>query len=116
MLILYFALSKKSGPLIKKAALVTLIILALSVIISLLLIFNQPAEVSPGVFVESVPDTPIRSNNTNIVALIVFILLFLFFLGVIILTTLRERREMIKREAAPQIPDEVPRKTYPPRV
>ncbi|MFP3090467.1 hypothetical protein LQZ21_09095 [Treponema sp. TIM-1] len=94
LLILYFALSKKSDPLVKKAALITLILLTLSVIISLVLIFSKPAEETISIAVESTPGTPVKANNTNLPALIIFILLFLLFLGVIIFILLRERREL----------------------
>jgi preprotein translocase subunit SecG len=97
LLILYFALSKKSGPAIRKAALITLIILTLCVIVSLALIFNESAGVTAGIFVESEGDTPVQSGNTNVLALVVFVLLFLLFLGVIIFTTLREYRETVKK-------------------
>ncbi|MDR2758759.1 MAG: hypothetical protein LBB78_05215 [Spirochaetaceae bacterium] len=100
LLILYFALSRKSGPLVKKAALITLIILTLSVVISLLLIFSESSGETLGVPVESSPDTPVKANSTNIPALIIFVLLFLLFLGVIIVTLLRERRETAPRQPA----------------
>ncbi|MDR0688659.1 MAG: hypothetical protein LBG08_00120 [Spirochaetaceae bacterium] len=100
LLILYFALSKKSGFLVKKAALITLMFLTLSVIISLLLVFSEPGG-GAGIPIESLPDTPVKPSNANIPALMVFILLFLIFLGIIIFIFLRERREMIKKKQFP---------------
>jgi cbb3-type cytochrome oxidase subunit 3 len=97
LLILYFALSKKSTSPVKKAALITLGILILSVIISLFLIFSEPGGAVPGT-IESVPNAPVKPNNANIPALIVFIFFFLFFLGIIIFVLLRERRETTKQE------------------
>jgi hypothetical protein len=105
LLILYFVLSKKSGSLVRKVALITLMILTLSVIISLFLIFSEPGGGARGISIESVPDAPIKTNSTNIPALIVFILLFLLFLGIITFTLLRERREMIKQGDTPRLSD-----------
>lgn len=101
-LILYFALSKKSGPLVRKAALITLILLTLSVIISLFFIISGPSETALGLPVESVPDTPVQNNNTNLPALIIFVILFLLFLGIIIFILLRERRALSVLSAGEQ--------------
>ncbi|MDR2363441.1 MAG: hypothetical protein LBD65_03395 [Spirochaetaceae bacterium] len=106
LLILYFAFSKKSGFLVKKAALITLMILTLSVIISLFLVFSASGG-GAGIPIESLPDTPVKPSTANIPALIVFVLLFLIFLGIIIFIFLRERREMIKKEEVPKLSDGV---------
>ncbi|MDR2629326.1 MAG: hypothetical protein LBC60_00225 [Spirochaetaceae bacterium] len=94
LLILYFAFSKKSAPPVKKAALITLFLLTLSVGISLFLIVSEPSAVVPGIPVESSPDIPVKASYVNVPALIVFILFFLLFLGVIIVILLRERRKL----------------------
>jgi ABC-type Fe3+ transport system permease subunit len=97
LLIAYFALSKRSSPLLRKTAIITLILLVLAVVICLLLIVNRPPEEPEAVLPVIVPqEAPAKPPKINWGALIAVIL---FFLGIVLAAILRERRKSLKNNS-----------------
>jgi bacteriorhodopsin len=91
-LIVYFAVSKKSSPPVRKAAVIALIIAGFSLIVSAVLIFSGSAGAAvPGI--EAVPDRPVQAKAVDPWYLAVFVAVFLLFLGFIVFMGQRERRE-----------------------
>ncbi len=95
-MILYFALSKKSSLVVKKAALGALIFILLSIGISIFLIFN-----GPGVTVASgygpLPENPVQTANPGRDLIIVFIVLAVL-LFIIFFLAFRDWRHQKKRK------------------
>jgi predicted tellurium resistance membrane protein TerC len=91
-LIVYFAVSKKSSPTVKRAAVIALIIIGVSMIISAILIFREPAGV-PGPGIDPLPELPVQPKTADPWYLAVFVMSVLLFLGFIIYVGRRERRK-----------------------
>ncbi|GHV91225.1 hypothetical protein AGMMS50268_17280 [Spirochaetia bacterium] len=95
--IIYLALSKKSSPLIRLAALIAIGVIILAVIVCLIIIFAgfEPAAKTgvPADFVFEEPAVP-ANNLFPIIILAVFILVLL---GTVVFLALREQRR-VKQE------------------
>jgi predicted membrane channel-forming protein YqfA (hemolysin III family) len=94
--IAFLALSKKSEKLIKKLALIALIVIGLSIIASaaIVIIFDKPPEEPiefqiPGLMAPQ-PKTPDSSNSMMI---LIFAIVLVLFLGMIIYLSLKEQKK-----------------------
>jgi uncharacterized membrane-anchored protein len=94
-LISYFAISRRSSPLIKRTALAALILIGLSVLTSLFVIFTEPSGKAEAAFGD-IPAEPVSSQPGNIAAAIAFGIFILLFLALIVFLTLRESRRLPK--------------------
>jgi uncharacterized paraquat-inducible protein A len=96
-MISYFAVSKRSGPLIKRAAVIALILLGVSMAVCAGFIFTgSPAY---GVSIDrTLPAAPAGMAKNGYGAIIAFGVFFLLFFGIIFYLTLQERRRTRKAE------------------
>jgi cytochrome bd-type quinol oxidase subunit 1 len=101
VLISYFALSRKSTPLIKRAALIALILVGLAVLASLLVVFGEPVS-KAGPIPAAVSVEPAVPQKSNIGAIVAFAVSLLLFLVLIVFLSLREHRRLPKKEGAPE--------------
>jgi formate hydrogenlyase subunit 3/multisubunit Na+/H+ antiporter MnhD subunit len=102
-LIFYFALSRKSTPLIKRTALIALILVGLSVLASLLVVFGEPMG-KAGPAPAAVPVESVVPQESNIGAIIAFAVSLFVFLALIIFLSAREHRRLLKKEGVPEFP------------
>jgi cytochrome bd-type quinol oxidase subunit 1 len=102
-LISYFALSRRSSPLIKRTALAALILIGLSILTSLFVIFRELSGKAVAVF-EDIPAEPASPQSGNISAAVIFGIFILLFLAMIVFLTLRESRRFPKQEEKPKFP------------
>ncbi|MCL2601203.1 MAG: hypothetical protein FWD91_00155 [Treponema sp.] len=92
--IIYFAFSRKSSRLLKRAAFAALALIALALVVCGIVLIVGPGEVAvqipvPG-FQEPVEPEPEKRLSTE---LLIFLLVFLFILGLIIFLVLRGQRK-----------------------
>jgi formate hydrogenlyase subunit 3/multisubunit Na+/H+ antiporter MnhD subunit len=93
VIITWLALSKESAPPVRRAATAALVLIALSVIMSLVLIVNKPAAII-GPFIADPGSIPVEPEAEGSFSIIVFAILLLAFLALIIFLALRrEQRE-----------------------
>ncbi|MHB9291544.1 hypothetical protein Holit_00622 [Hollandina sp. SP2] len=92
ILIVYFALSKRSSLLIKRTAVIALILIGLAVAVSLYLIFSEPAvTLSPGLPTEIPPDKPVPVKGVTSTPILVGAILLLLFITLIVYISLRDQ-------------------------
>jgi hypothetical protein len=111
ILISYFAFSRNSSFLIKRTALIALIIIGLSIVVCLLVVFSEPSA-KPGMPPIEIPVEYVVPQDAKNVGIIIGIFLLLF-LGLIIFLALREQGRLPKKREAPgfsgeDIPDDNP--------
>ncbi|MDR3138287.1 MAG: hypothetical protein LBT95_01300 [Treponema sp.] len=112
ILISYFAFSRHSSFFIKRTALIALILIGLSIGVSLLLVFSEPAG-KPGTPSIDIPVEPVVLQDNKNTGIIVGIFLLLF-VGLIIFLALREQGKFPKKGEArfPGEEGEMPDSTY----
>ncbi|MDR1325922.1 MAG: hypothetical protein LBK00_07805 [Treponema sp.] len=97
LLIIYFALSKNSNRQIKNTAIIALIIVALSLLVSVVIyaLFSQPATVISKEPVEDplIVDPPERIGEDQIVLALIIAGVFILFLLIIVYHALKERKQ-----------------------
>jgi hypothetical protein len=91
LLLLYFAFSKKSGPRVKKAALIALLLALVTLGVSAVLVFMGPL-VRTGPARDAVPDIPAPSAGADLRLLIIMGIFLLLFLGLVIVLAIRDQR------------------------
>ncbi|MDR2019371.1 MAG: hypothetical protein LBQ14_01240 [Treponema sp.] len=96
-MISYFAVSKRSGPHIKRAAVIALIFLGLSMAVCAGLVFVGPS-VHIGSITRDLPAAPVAAAKAGYGAIIAFGTFFILFFGVIFYLTLQERRKTRRTE------------------
>jgi formate-dependent nitrite reductase membrane component NrfD len=90
--IFYFIVSKKSSPLIRRAAVIAFILAVLTILICSIFILSRPAAVA-GPYYSPDSDEPVTPAPPLNLALIIGILLvFLFFTVLIVVAARREKR------------------------
>jgi amino acid transporter len=98
-LIVYFAVSKQSGLLIRWAAIIALILIGLSVVVCLFILFSEPnAVVVEGPNIDFTPDReviPVKKSNP--LPMLVFAGILLLFIALVVYLGLREQHR--KNEA-----------------
>jgi hypothetical protein len=96
-MISYFAVSKHSGPRIRRAAVIALILLGVSMAVCAGLVFVGPS-FRTGSLSRDLPIAPVKTIRTGYGAIITFGIFFLLFFGVVYYLTLQERRRARKAE------------------
>jgi preprotein translocase subunit YajC len=96
-LISYFAISKRSSPSIRRAAVIALILLGVSMAVCAGLIFVGPS-VGAGTVSRELPAAPVAAAGADYSAVIVFVIFFILFFGVIFYLTRQEQRRTHKAE------------------
>jgi hypothetical protein len=96
-MISYFAVSKRSGPRIRRTAVIVLILLGVSMAVCAGLIFVG-SPVHTGSLDRDLPVAPVEAVQADYGAVIVFGIFFLFFFGVIFYLIFQERRRVRKAE------------------
>jgi hypothetical protein len=91
LLLLYFAFSKKSGPRVKKAALIALILVLITLGVSAVLLFIGPV-VRTRTVRDVAPGIPPTSAGTDLQLLIIMGIFLLLFLSLIIVLAIRDQR------------------------
>jgi hypothetical protein len=81
-MIVYFLISKKSSPLVKRAALIALILLILSLALSALFIVNGSGTVS-GPLGGAIPEEPAAAAVTDPRMILIIAVIILFFIALI---------------------------------
>ncbi|MDR3172384.1 MAG: hypothetical protein LBU17_12325 [Treponema sp.] len=92
VLIVYFALSRKSSPLLRRVALIVLIIIGFSIILSLCIILSEPAASPRPVIADLPPDKPVQPQQNNLLFLVVFSIFFLLFIAIVAYISIRDQR------------------------
>jgi Na+-driven multidrug efflux pump len=94
LLIVYFALSKKSSHGVKNAAIVALIIVALSVLVSVVIvfIFGQPIAVVGSEPVREIIEEEVKVVEDNFLTMLIVAVFFLLLLIVIVYFALKEQK------------------------
>jgi hypothetical protein len=93
ILISYCAISKRSSPSLKRTALVVLIILGLTVIVSLILIVSGPVvELGPATAV--IEEEFIEVQQEGSFTILVLLIFFVLFLAVVVGLSIREQRKV----------------------
>jgi cytochrome bd-type quinol oxidase subunit 1 len=94
LLIIYFALSKKSSRGVKNVAIVALIIVALSVLVSVVImfIFRQPVAVIGNEPIREVIEEEVMVVKDNSFMMLIVAVFFLLLLGVIVYFALKEQK------------------------
>ena len=93
--IIYLAISRKSSPVVRIAALVALALMIIAVIVCLLILFGvietaaSKAPVLPDAPVDSVPVKP-----TNFVALIMLVVFLVIMFVLVLILSMRERHQI----------------------
>jgi cytochrome bd-type quinol oxidase subunit 1 len=103
-LIAYFALSKKSSPAIRWAAIIALILIGLSVAVCLVILFSGPTEAG-GTAVVTIAAPPVKEaapSDDSSFSITIFVAIFLLFLVAVIFFSLREQRRQGQRRPPPQ--------------
>ncbi|MDR2798580.1 MAG: hypothetical protein LBB80_09560 [Treponema sp.] len=93
ILIVYFALSKRSSLLVKRAAVIALILVGIAVVVSLYLIFSEPAvTLTPRPPTEIPPEKPVPVKVVKSIPILVVAILFLLFIALTVYISLRDQR------------------------
>jgi membrane associated rhomboid family serine protease len=103
-LICYFALSRKSTPLIKRTALIALGVVGLAVLASLFVVFGEPFS-KAGPIPAAVSSEAAAPQKSNIGAIVAFAVSLLLFLVLTVFLSAREHRRLPKKEEAPEFPN-----------
>jgi hypothetical protein len=98
LLLLYFALSKKSGPGVKKAALIALILALITLGVSGILLFIGPLG-RTGIGRDTEPGIPPAPAGADLRLLIIMGIFLLLFLGLIIVLAIRDQRRSAGRRS-----------------
>ncbi|MDR2486258.1 MAG: hypothetical protein LBD55_12820 [Treponema sp.] len=110
VLIVYFAVSKKSNLLIRWSAIMALIIIGISMIVCLFIIFGEPAAVvvkGPAIKIISEEEEVTPVAGGNFIPLLVFGIILLLFIAVIIYLALQEQyRHKKKKEGSKNTGDQ----------
>ena len=104
VLIVYFAVSKKSNLLIRWSAIMALIIIGISMIVCLFIIFGEPAAVvvkGPTIKIISEEEV-IPVAEGDFIPLLVFGIILILFIAVIIYLALREQYRHKKKKEDPK--------------
>jgi uncharacterized BrkB/YihY/UPF0761 family membrane protein len=107
--IVYFFRSKKSGPLVKRAALAALILLVLSLGVSAFFIVSGPAA-APVAVTGDIPVEPAESATADFRVLITITLVVVFFIALIACLAWRDARSAPKNASEPGNGHSAPRK------
>ncbi|MDR2404330.1 MAG: hypothetical protein LBD78_09920 [Spirochaetaceae bacterium] len=91
LLLLYFAFSKKSGPGVKKAALIALSLALITLGVSAVLLFIGPMA-RTGTVRDVTPGLPAAPAGTDFRLLIIMGIFLLLFLSLIIVLAIRDQR------------------------
>jgi amino acid transporter len=96
--IVFFAISKKTEPRLRLAAICALGVIALAVVVCLILVFagsgSIPVEPEPGDFLN---DSPKPKGGTLPWGIIIFTIILLGFLGLVIYLALKEQKQQKKK-------------------
>ncbi|MDR0562435.1 MAG: hypothetical protein LBG73_07070 [Spirochaetaceae bacterium] len=92
-LIVYFAVSKKSGLLVRWAAIMALILIGLSVVVCLFILFAEPGVVAvEGPNIDFIPDREvIPVKKADPLPLLIFAAIMLLFIAFVVYHALREQ-------------------------
>jgi amino acid transporter len=98
--IVFFAVSKKTEPRLRLAAIIALGAITLAVMVCLILVFvgssSIPVESQPGDFLED--SSPREKGGGLPWVLIIFTIILLGFLGVVIYLALKEQKQQKKKK------------------
>jgi heme/copper-type cytochrome/quinol oxidase subunit 4 len=90
--IIYLALSKKSGKFIRLAAVIALVVIGISLIVSLVILLGGPSG-SPKPAIGDFPVKPAAPANTDVGYLVTFLVMVLLLLGLIVYVAMREKKQ-----------------------
>jgi hypothetical protein len=91
--IIFFAVSPKSSRLLKISALIALGLIALSVGVCGLILIKGSGKAVEAIPLPVFQDTPVDpAKKTNMAAIVSFIIVFLFILGMVVVVTLRDKK------------------------
>jgi 4-hydroxybenzoate polyprenyltransferase len=94
-LIVYFAFSKHSNPAVKRAAVIALIVLGISMGVCAMFIFSgHGGTLNP--LAGEIPDTPVQDDASDLRYFLIFGIVFLLFFALIFYISLRERKKTRK--------------------
>ncbi|MDR0721442.1 MAG: hypothetical protein LBF75_01435 [Treponema sp.] len=92
ILIVYFALSKHSSLLIKRTAVIALILIGIAVGVCLYLIFSEPAvTLTPQLPTEIPPEQPVPVKVVKSTPIVIVVILFLLFIALTVYISLRDQ-------------------------
>jgi hypothetical protein len=89
---IYLALSKKSGRFIRRAAVIALIIIGISLVISVVILLGGSFGSSKPVMGD-IPVKPASPANTDVGYVITFLIMLLLLLGLIAFVSIREKKQ-----------------------
>jgi formate hydrogenlyase subunit 3/multisubunit Na+/H+ antiporter MnhD subunit len=93
ILIVYFALSKHSSLLVKRAAVIALILIGLALIVSLCIIFGEPTAIlTKQAPVEVAQKDQVPVKVVKPIPILIVVILFLLFIAWIVYISLRDQR------------------------
>ncbi|MDR1903190.1 MAG: hypothetical protein LBQ88_13035 [Treponema sp.] len=90
--IIYFAVSLKSEPVVRRTAIIALIVIGLAVITSLIVIFSEPVE-AVGSDIPGIPAVPVKPVKTNSIWVFIFSIIFLLFIASILFIAIRQQKK-----------------------
>ncbi|AEF86079.1 hypothetical protein TREPR_3048 [Treponema primitia ZAS-2] len=94
VVIIRFALSKKTEKLVRLASIIALGLIVLAIVFCLIMIAAGPKEVEEEVaFTALPPSTPVAVTNTGAVYFLIFGIVVVLFLGFIIFTAMRDQKK-----------------------
>lgn len=99
--IVFFAVSKKTEPGLRLAAIAALGLITLAVMVCLILVFvgssSVPVEMEPGYFLDDSPNQKEKGGGLPWM-LIIFTIILLGFLGIVIYLALKEQKQQQKKK------------------
>jgi formate-dependent nitrite reductase membrane component NrfD len=89
---IYFVVSKRSSPVIRRAAIVALVLAVLSILVCAFFLMSEPMAVRGPVISPDSPPPPKVAEPFNLILLVVTVLILIFFLVLILAALRRERK------------------------
>ncbi|MDR2397762.1 MAG: hypothetical protein LBD74_03265 [Spirochaetaceae bacterium] len=99
VLIVYFALSKHSSPPVKGTAVIALIVIAVAVLVSLFLIWSEPAGVLSNKPPPDPLEKPVPVKIVKATPILAVAILFLLFIASIVYISLRDKKKEREQQA-----------------
>jgi cbb3-type cytochrome oxidase subunit 3 len=98
--IIFIAVSPKSEPMVRRAAIIALAVIGVAVIASLILIFSQPVKVI-NAGVPGLPAVPAKDTQTTSMAVLIFSIFFLLFIaGILYIAFSRQKKQEAEKTKA----------------
>lgn len=100
ILIVYFALSKGSSPLIKRTAVIALILIGIAVLVSLCILFSEPTvTLNTKPLTEIPPERPVPIKVVKSTPILIMAILLLLFIAWAVCISLRDQRREQQKQA-----------------